>query len=230
MAAVLGVVPARGGSKSIHKKNIAPLLGHPLIYYTISEARKSRYIERLVVSTDDEEIAQVSQGFGAEVLMRPSEYATDNARTELALIHVLNTLKELEGYEPDIVLTLEPTSPLRSVRLIDSCVEVFSETDADAVISVAENSALVGRVLPDGHFQYLIPNQARRRQDRQPLYRESSTLYATRTEALMKTGSVLGERLYAVIAEPHEAIDINSPIDMVIAEAVMRWLKGKESS
>lgn len=226
---VLGVIPARGGSKSIPRKNIAPLAGRPLIHYTIVGARKSRHIDRLVVSTDDAEIATVARESGAEVVMRPAEYAADMAPTELALIHVLDTL-EADGYVPDIVLTLEPTSPMRTHRLIDRCVEKFLASDADSVISVAECSPLVGRIVDaQGRFEYLVPDQRRRRQDREPLYRESSTVYATRARTLRERGSVLGERLYAVVAEPGEAVDINDPLDLVIAEALMVRRSGGKS-
>lgn len=223
----LAIIPARGGSKSVPRKNIVLLDGRPLIYHTISEAQRSRYISKLVISTDDEEISAIASGFGAEVIMRPAELATDEARTEPALIHVLDKLRDHDGYRPDIVLTLEPTSPLRSAALIDRCVEELSKSGADAVITVVNTSALVGRIIENDHFQYLIPNQPRRRQEREPMYRESSTVYATKTEVLRKTNSVLGERLNAVVTDPLEAIDINDPIDLVIAEAVMKWRKEK---
>ena len=219
----LAIIPARGGSKSVPRKNIALLNGKPLIYYTIAEAKNSRYVSKFVVSTDDEEIAGIASGFGAEVIMRPAEMATDEARTEPALIHVLEVLKDREGYRPDIVLTLEPTSPLRSAALIDRCVEMLAESDADAVITVVETSALVGRIAEDARFKYLIPNQPRRRQERELMYRESSTVYATKTEVILKTNSVLGKELRTVIADPIEAIDINEPIDLAIAAAVMNW-------
>ncbi|MCB7128041.1 MAG: acylneuraminate cytidylyltransferase family protein [Candidatus Brocadiales bacterium] len=216
----LAVIPARGGSKSIPKKNIIPLAEKPLIYYTIEEAKKSKYIDRIIVSTDDQKIAEISKGFGAEVIMRPSEFGTDTARTELAVIHVVETLKNTEGYEADIVVTLEPTSPLRTHQLIDRCIEKLMTADADSVIAVVETSSLVGRVI-DGRFEYLIKNQPRRRQDREPLYKESSAVYVTKTETLLGMQSVLGQKLYAVIADRGEAIDINTPLDFVIAEAVL---------
>ena len=186
----LAIIPARGGSKSVPRKNIVLLDGRPLIYHTISKAQRSRYISKLVVSTDDEEISAIASGFGAEVIMRPAELATDEARTEPVLIHVLNMLRDRDGYRPDIVLTLEPTSPLRSADLIDRCVEELAGSGADAVITVVGTSALVGRVVENSHFQYLVPNQPRRRQEREPMYRESSTVYATKTEVLRKTNSV----------------------------------------
>jgi CMP-N-acetylneuraminic acid synthetase len=220
---VLAVVPARGGSKGIPLKNLQPLAGRPLITYTIEEARKSRCVDRLVVSTDHEDIAKVARAAGAQVIVRPPELATDEAPTELALLHVLDALNAAESYDPDAVLTLEPTSPLRTTRLIDRCVEALMSIDeGDSVISVTETRECFGEIV-DGRFDYLVKGQPRRRQDRKPLYKESSTVYLTRTETLRRCRSVIGERLLAVVADEDEAIDINTPLDFVIAEAVLRW-------
>jgi CMP-N,N'-diacetyllegionaminic acid synthase len=223
----IGVIPARGGSKGIPRKNIRDLFGMPLIYFSIVEALKSTHLSRIIVSTDDEEISEISREYGADVIIRPAEYSTDEARTELALIHVIETLKQDEGYEIDAVVTLEPTSPLRTANLIDRCVEALMSTDADAVISVVQTSALVGRIIED-RFDYLIKNQPRRRQERAPLYRESSTVYATMVDTLFETRSVLGTHLCPVVAEAFEAIDINEELDFAIVEAVMRWREEKK--
>ncbi|MBS13547.1 MAG: hypothetical protein CME19_18355 [Gemmatimonadetes bacterium] len=226
-AEVLGVVTARGGSKSVPRKNILPLLGKPLICYTLDTARASRSLGRLVVSTDDEEIKSISQAAGVDVIDRPEVYAKDTSRTEEALIHAIDVLAQTESYEPDVVVTLEPTSPLRSVGLIDRCVRELVESEADAVVSVVDTNALVGRIV-EGRFEYLIPNQPRRRQEREPLYVESSTVYATNAKKLRETRSVLGTRLHAVVAEPEEALDINTPLDFVIVESVMKWHSQKD--
>ena len=227
---IVGIIPARGGSKSIPKKNIKLFAGKPLLFHTVDETRKSSYIDRLIVSTDEKEVADIARSYGVEVVMRPPEYATATATTELALIHVVEKLKENEGYEADVVVTLEPTSPLRTCQLIDKCIEKLENSDADAVISVARTSSLVGRV-HEGKFEYLIKNQPRRRQDRKPLYRESSAVYVTEVAALYEYRSVLGQNLHVVIAEEYENIDINIPLDFVIAEAVMRWkIEGEGSN
>ena len=222
---VVAIIPARGGSKTIPKKNIRPLAGKPLIYYTVEEAKRSKYLDRILVSTDDDEIARICRGFGVEVIERPPEFATDTSPTELALIHVVETLKDKEGYEADVIVTLEPTSPLRTYELIDKCIETLLRNDCDSVISAIGTRECFGRII-GGKFDYLIKDQPRRRQDREPFYKESSTVYVTRTETLFKLKSVLGERLYAVIAEEDEAMDINTPLDFVIAEAVMQWRQG----
>ena len=223
---IIAVVPARGGSKAIPKKNIRMLAGKPLICYTLEEARKSKYLDRIVVSTDDYEIAGICRKLGAEVIERPPELATDTSPTEDALIHVLETLKRNEGYEADAVVTLEPTSPLRTHELIDICIETLLSNDCDSVMSVTETRECFGSIV-DGKFEYLIKDQRRRRQDREPMYKESSTVYVTKTDTLLKRKSVIGERLYAVVARDDEAIDINTPLDFVIAEAVMHWRQSR---
>jgi CMP-N,N'-diacetyllegionaminic acid synthase len=229
MMKVLAIVPARGGSKGLPSKNIRMIAGKPLLAYTIQCARRSRSIDRLVVSTDAEAIANIAREAGAEVIMRPAAFATDEAPTELALLHALDTLKAVDGYEPDAVMTLEPTSPLRSPELIDRCVDAMCRHDADSILTVTETRECFGTIV-DGRFEYLIKNQARRRQERAPLYRESSTVYLTRVQTLRTRRSVLGERLYPVIVDPAEAIDINSPLDLAVAEAVLRWKRNEGGS
>jgi CMP-N-acetylneuraminic acid synthetase len=218
---VLGIIPARGGSKSIPLKNIKELCGKPLLAYAIESAKKSMSLDRLVVSTDHDRIASVAKEYGAEVILRPDELATDEASTEGALIHVLDDLKKREDYEPDIVLTLEPTSPFRSPQLIDRCIEIFKTTDADSIIGVVEVRSCIGRIV-QGKFEFLFPGQPRRRQEREALYQESSTIYGTRIEIIRRKNSVLGDRLYPLIVSENEALDINTPYDFEIAELTMK--------
>jgi CMP-N,N'-diacetyllegionaminic acid synthase len=189
--------------------------------YTIETAKQSRHLDRWVVSTDDEAIAKVATGCGAEVIRRPAEYATDQAPTEWALLHALDVLKA-SGYCPDFIVTLEPTSPFRTAGLIDRCIEFAIERpDADCVMTVTETRKCYGRLV-EGRFEYLFPDQPRRRQDRTSLYEESSTVYVTRTSVLERDRSVLGHVRYGVVVENRrEAIDINEPMDLLIAEAVL---------
>ena len=217
----LAVIPARGGSKSVPLKNIKKLCGKPLLAYTVQSAKESMSINRLVVSTDHPQIAQVAREFNTEVITRPAELATDEAPTEWALLHVLDELKRMYGFEPDIVLTLEPTSPFRTPRLIDRCVEVFKTTDADSVIGVVESRSCYGKII-NGKFEFLFPGQPRRRQERMPLYKESSTIYGTKTKILRQKKSVLGDMLYPIIVSEEEAIDINTPFDFEFAEIYMK--------
>ena len=215
---VLAVIPARGGSKGIPGKNLRPLAGKPLIVHTIRAAQGAGTLDRVVVSTDADEIAAVAAQHGAEVVRRPAALAADDSPTEDALIHAVETL----GIGPDYVVTLEPTSPLRSAALVDRCVELALAEGAASVITVAESRTCFGR-LEGNRFRHLDPSQPRRRQLREPLYGESSTVYVTRTSDLLASRSVLAEPLYAVVVPDEEAIDVKTPLDLVIAEAVMRW-------
>ncbi|MCC2643384.1 MAG: neuA [Nitrospira sp.] len=221
MMQALAVIPARGGSKSIPLKNIRPLNGRPLLAFTIEAAKRSKYLDRCVVSTDHPDIAKVARDHGAEVIERPADLATDQAPTEGALLHVLEILSR-EGYLPDYVVTLEPTSPFRTTALIDRCIEAaIQHQDVDCVMTVTETRKCYGR-LEEGRFEYLFPDQPRRRQERRPLYEESSTVYVTRTSALERDRSVLGRTRYGLVVEDaREAVDINEPLDFIVAEAVL---------
>jgi CMP-N-acetylneuraminic acid synthetase len=221
----LGVVPARGGSKGVPGKNLALVGGEPLVVHTIRAALAAETLDRVICSTDDDEIAAVARAAGAEVVMRPAELARDESPTEDALLHVLDTL---EPPEPKYVVTLEPTSPLRTPALIDACVRLARERDADAVITVSETRAVHGRV-EDGLFVPLVPGQPRRRQLRTPLYQESSTVYVTRTAYLRAAHSVVGERVYAHVVPEEEAIDINSELDLDVADALLRRRAGERA-
>jgi N-acylneuraminate cytidylyltransferase len=195
--------------------------GLPLLAFTIRAAKYSRRLDRCVVSTDHPEIARVAKDLGAEVIERPAELATDQAPTEWALLHVLEVLEKV-GYRPDLIVTLEPTSPLRTAALIDRCIETADKyPEADCVMTVKEARKCYGR-LKEGWFEFLLPNEPRRRQERQPLYEESSTVYVTRTAVLKRDRSVLGRTRYGIVVDdPREAIDINEPLDFILAEAVL---------
>ena len=217
----LGVIPARGGSKTIPMKNVRQLCGKPLIFYSIEAARQSRHLSRLVVSTDNEKISRIAGKEGCEVIIRPGELASDASPTEDTLIHSVNFLQEKYGFNPDIVVTLEPTSPLRSPELIDRCVELFKNKEIDSVIGVVETKDNICNIV-NGRFKFLCANQPRRRQERDSFYKESSTIYATRTEVLLKQHSVFGNTLCPIVVDASEAIDINTELDFIIAEAVMK--------
>jgi CMP-N-acetylneuraminic acid synthetase len=222
---VLGVIPARGGSKAVPRKNLQPLGGVPLIVHTIRAAAAASSLDRFLVTTDDDEIAAVAESHGAEVVRRPAELATDESSTEVALIHAVESAGEPQ---PEWVVTLEPTSPLRSPRLIDECVAKAIGLGADAVMTVVETRSIYGR-LDGGAFTPLSPGQARRRQDREPLYRESSTVYVTRTAHLLRTSSVLADPTYAVVVPEEEAVDVNTALDLAVAEALLLQRPGVQA-
>ncbi|WP_368881689.1 acylneuraminate cytidylyltransferase family protein [Shewanella algae] len=217
----LAVIPARGGSKGIPKKNIKSLGGKPLILYTIEQALEATSIDKIVVSTDCDEIASVCKEYSSvEVIMRPEELASDTAKTEQALIHACDFLEENYAISVDVVVTLEPTSPFRTSSSIDKCMSTFSRGDGDAVVTVVEFTDVLGRIVED-RYVHLIPNQPRRRQEREVLYKESSTIYCTSVISLRKYNSVLGNASIPVVISAEESFDINEPLDFDLAEALV---------
>lgn len=224
----LAVVPARGGSKSVPRKNVRPLAGRPLLHYTLDQIGGVPEIDRAVVSTDDAEIAKVARAGGGEVLDRPAELATDSAPTEWALLHALDTL-EAAGDAFDYVMVLEPTSPFRTPETIRRCMMRIAESDAPSLMTVIETRANLGTV-DNGKFRPLVPGAPRRRQERAPFYVESSTVYIARVDFLRETGSLVAENWAAEIVPEGEAIDINTPQDFLVAEALMSADKSDRSS
>jgi N-acylneuraminate cytidylyltransferase len=217
-----GIIPARGGSKRIPLKNIRPLNGKPLIEYSIESALSAKILDRIIISTDHDQIIEACRKYKKiDVVKRPPELATDEAPTEWALIHACEEMEKMYSEIPDVILTLEPTSPLRSIDTIKSCINIFKRTDADSVIGVVETRSCYGKI-ENNHFKFLFPNQPRRRQERTPLYKESSTIYATRKDVLVRKESVLGDKLYPLILPQKEAVDINSHFDIAHVEALIK--------
>jgi CMP-N,N'-diacetyllegionaminic acid synthase len=215
----LAVIPARGGSVGVPRKNVRPLGGRPLLAWTIEVARQVPELDLVVVSTDDAEIAAVANGLGTRVIDRPAELATATARTEAALSHALDTLAPERSF--DFVVTLEPTAPFRRPATVSQCIRAIVDRGASSALTVRETRASLGRLV-EGYFRRLDPKAARRRQDRDPLYIETSTVYVTAVEHLRQTGSVVADDWLAVEIHEREAFDINTPSDFAMAEALLR--------
>lgn len=224
---ILAIIPARGGSKGVPRKNIKDLNGIPLIAYTIKAAIKSRKVSRVVVSTDDVEIAEVSRSYDAEVpYLRPSELASDTATTIDAVLHMLNTLKDKEGYIPDYVLLLQCTSPLRGVKHIDEAIEKILNTDLDALVSVceAEVNPYWANVFDGDKLKYFIEEgkSITRRQDLPEVYRFNGAIYLIKTEVLYREKTFEPENLTGYIMDEYSSVDIDTELDFKIAEVIMR--------
>jgi CMP-N,N'-diacetyllegionaminic acid synthase len=218
----IGIIPARGGSKSIPLKNIKLFNGKPLIEYTIESALKSGVLDKIVVSTDHDDIAKVCTKYtDIDVIFRPKKLSTDEALTESALLYVCDELEKRENFIPDIVLTLEPTSPMRTPQTIIKSIDILKKQNFDSVIGVVESLSVYGKIV-NGYYEHLFPNQARRRQDREPLYKECSTIYATTLQTLRLKNSVIGDKIYPLIIKKNEAIDINDKYDFLFAEALQK--------
>lgn len=223
---VLGIIPARGGSKSIPRKNVALLNGRPLISYTIQAARESQFISRLIVSTDDEEIARISAAFGAEVpFMRPKELGQDSTPSIEVVLHALEVLRSEYGYCPDIVVLLQATCPLRNARDIDQAISTYLSTEADVVVSVAkveEHPFNMYKV--EGGFLCAFTERDTRitlRQDYPEVYRLNGAVYVSRPETLRRLHSFISGRLVPYVMPKERSVDIDDPLDMLYASILL---------
>jgi len=231
---VLAIIPARGGSKTVHKKNIRPLAGKPLIAYTIEEALKSKHVDRVIVSTDDKEIARVARRYGAEVpFLRPKSLATDTSPSLFVILHALRYLKKNEKYSPGIVVFLQPTSPFRKAKHIDAAIKKIK--DADAVMGACEvkQHPYFMMCKKNGYLEpYLkLRNRPLRRQDVPKLYVTNSSVYVAKREyydnvkGVASVAPVFTGKVKGVIMDEASSVDIDTLSDFMFAESLMR--KGK---
>ena len=228
---ILGLIPARGGSKSIPRKNIVPLAGRPLLAYTCDAALSSRTLTRVILSTDDDEIAAVGRDCGVEVpFSRPPELAQDDTPALPVIEHALHWLEEHQSYRPEVIVLLQPTSPLRRAKHIDGAVNLLLKTKADSVVSLVEvphqyNPISVMKI-EDGRLVPFLPgegNRVLRRQDKPRVYaRNGPAVLATRTSVIERTGSLYGQLLVPYIMDWPESLDIDTPVDVLLAEFFLR--------
>jgi len=232
MTEVLAIIPARGGSKSIPKKNIRPFFGHPLIAYSIEAARVADTVTRVIVSTDDEEISAIAHIYGAEIpFIRPEEYSQDDTPDLPVFLHALEWLDYEEGYKPDIVVQLRPTSPLRKVIHIDQAVyQLLERPEADAVRTVCipfQNPFKMWQITYEGFMQPLIKDLQfpepynLPRQMLPDVYWQTGYVDAAWSDTLKNKNSMTGERILPLVINADEWIDIDSSNDWRRAERLM---------
>ncbi|MFC1754033.1 cytidylyltransferase domain-containing protein, partial [Thermoproteota archaeon] len=196
---IIAIIPARGGSKGIPKKNIIDLAGKPLIAHTIESGKKSKHIDMIVVSTDDKEIEEVSKKYGVEVIQRPEEFAQDSSPTIDVIKHVIDVFEKQDEHF-DIVVLLEPTSPLRKDDDIDKAIEVFVDNpDAESLVSLGEialESPFIAKVVDNGFVIPLIKTDAKiyQRQQLQKTYFPYGVVYMSKTKPLLETGTFYQEK------------------------------------
>jgi N-acylneuraminate cytidylyltransferase/CMP-N,N'-diacetyllegionaminic acid synthase len=229
---VLGIIPARGGSKRVPGKNIRPLAGKPLIAYTIEASLSAGSINRLIVSTDDNEIANISKQHGAEVpFLRPSELADDATPDQPVFVHTLQWLKDNDNYEPDAIVHLRPTTPLKSPQTIDNVVQKMIDTNADVVRTM---TLVEGVHHP--YWMYSISDEGRavpfvkdievskyyQRQLLPEVYRINGVVDAIKTHVVLE-GNVLDSQNMAVVTvSGPEAIDIDTESDFMMCEYLLK--------
>lgn len=231
MTEVLALIPARGGSKSIPRKNIHPFSRHPLISYSIACGLAAVTVNRLIVSTDDEEIAEISRRYGAETpFLRPGELAQDDTPDLPVFQHALNWLNENEGYQPEIIVQLRPTSPLRRVWHIDQAVHSLLERpQADSVRTVCfpfqnpfkmwhiESNGFMKPIMETSHPEaYNLPRQLL-----PEVYWQTGYVDAAWSDIILNKNSMTGDRILPLVIDPSDWIDIDSPDDWRRAERLV---------
>lgn len=218
----LAIIPARGGSRGIHRKNLRVVGGKPLIVWSIEHALAVRAIDRVIVSTDDQEIMEVALRHGAEVpFLRPSALADDHTPTEPVMIHVVETLQQA-GYRPDAVVLLQPTSPVRMHGTLEKAIRQFEEKGADSLVSVCENRHFFWRDPADPKALYDFRSRPRRQDAKVEWFRENGSIYITRTSVLLAEKNRLGGRIAMFVMSEMESWEVDSPADLVVVDALLR--------
>jgi CMP-N-acetylneuraminic acid synthetase len=218
---IVALIPARGGSKRLPRKNLKFLAGRPLITYSIALARTIDRIDRCVVSTEDTEIAQVAEQCGAEVIHRPLELADDHASTASVAQHVLEQLVQ-EGARPEVLVTLQPNCPLRPPELVREALDLYQASEGvDSVISVTANRRKLGEI-NEGLFRpYYRPGV--RSQDMAPTYYENGLVYISRARLVLEKGEIFGDRIVPLVTDELYAMgDIDDALDFEITEFLFR--------
>lgn len=223
---VLGVVTARGGSKSLPRKNLRMLAGRPLLAYTLEAASRAQLLDRVVVSTDDPEIASEARRLGADLpFMRPEALAGDGTPTLPVLQHAVREL-ERQGYTCDAVATLQPTSPLRLAEDIDAALRLIAETGCRSVVSVVAAPCHPSRMrIVDGTLVRPLTGgsfELKSRQEFDHVYVENGAIYVTRHDILMREGAILASPARAIIMPRERSVDVDDELDLSLAELLIQ--------
>lgn len=220
---IIAIIPARGGSKGIPRKNIRIVGGEPLIAHSIEVANSTKYISRTIVSTDDEEIAKISREYGAEVpFIRPKNLAQDDSPTILALQHAVKTLESMNE-KINVVVTLQPTSPLRTVEDLNNSILKILNTNCDSVISVTEvkeHPYLTFKIDQDRLYPFYGEDKLVRRQDLHKVYFVNGAIYVTKRDVLMEQNTLYGGLSRPYIMCKENSFQIDDPIDLHIVNCL----------
>lgn len=234
---VLGVIGARSGSKSIPDKNIKPLLGKPLMAWIIEAAKSAKLLDRVIVSTDSEQYASIARRFGAETpFLRPKEISGDRATDFEYVSHAVEWLAAHEGYHPDIVVRMMPTVPLQQSADIDACVEnLIADPSAHSSVVVAEASQhprKAMKMVQENGQEYLVHYLTGKARDAEPAFRQGyeqayfrANVIAARASVVRDLRLLVGEKIRCHVIPKERAIDIDAPIDFVIAEKLMEHFR-----
>ncbi len=215
----VAIIPARGGSKGVPLKNIREVAGRPLISYVIDACLQADGVDRVVVSTDHEDIARVARECGAEVpFMRPAELAGDLVTLDPVVWHAVTTLEAAGGPPIDVVLTVQPTAPLLSPQTIERSVRTLVEGGYDSVLMIREHRHLYWRRV-NGRYEPMFAKRVNR-QELEPLYTEMGSVFASRRDIMTPTNR-LGANIGHIISPDDEVLDIDTEIDLMLAELII---------
>jgi CMP-N-acetylneuraminic acid synthetase len=229
---VLAVVPARGGSKGIPRKNLQLLGGKPLVAHAVATGLAARLVDRVVCTTDDSEIAEVARAAGAEVpFLRPAELARDSSEDWPVFMHALEWLDRQDGYRPDLIVNLRPTSPLRTPRHVDDAIRLLLETGADSVKAVClarQHPHKMWLRQADGRIEPYLKTPLRLsrgpdvpRAELDDIYWQNGVVDVTRRQVILEQRVMIGRMVAGLVTELADSIDIDTPLDLALAEIVL---------
>ena len=223
---VVAFIPARAGSKGVVRKNLRKVGGRPLIAIAIETALAVHSIDRVVVTTNCEDTAQVARTYGVELIRRPDALAADDTPTGPVIAHALEVLDRERSLRPGIVVLLQCTSPLRSADDVDGALDLFAEPSVDCVTSVVQvGDEHPGRMysIAQARLRPLFPEwEQQRRQDLPPVYRRNGAVYAMRTPAFLREGSMIGRNAAPYVMPAERSVNIDTEVDLALAEAMLR--------
>jgi CMP-N-acetylneuraminic acid synthetase len=225
----LGIIPARGGSKGIPRKNLLPLNGRPLLAYTAEAARGSRHLTRTILSSDSQEIVAEGRRFGLDApFIRPAALAGDEVGSAAVVAHALQEMERAERTAYDAVVLLEPTAPLRTAEDIDAAIELLDRSGADSVVGVCRVDAphpMKMQVIEGQRLRPFMPQfwrEGMRRQDLPAVFYLNGAVYAVRAAMVRERGSLWGAHTAPLIMPPERSVNIDSLIDLALAEVLLR--------
>jgi CMP-N-acetylneuraminic acid synthetase len=225
---IIGLITARGGSKSIPGKNIKSLAGKPLIAWTIEAALQCKGLSRVIVSTDDEAIAEVARQWGAEVpFIRPGDLAQDASSHISVVLHTIRWLEEKEEFCPDYIMLLQPTSPFRTVEDMERTIQLAKDHHAVAVMSVCEATKhpyKTYNIVENGSLEYFLPSniEYKYRQALPKVYEENGAIYLNKRTSLMHDQTFLPTGTIAYVMPEERSLDVDTPWDFYVADLVLR--------
>jgi CMP-N-acetylneuraminic acid synthetase len=229
---VLAIIPARGGSKRLPRKNILPIGGHPMVAYSIMAVRDATRVTDWLVSSDDDEIIDIALAYGAKVpFKRPEALATDNVRNIDVTLHALQYMEEKQGYRYDIIVLLQPTSPIRSSVHIDLAIEKLWSSDLQSLAAVKgpfqKRDPVLKRINAQGELESYCVEPGENKNN-EPFYIYNAALYAVKRDYFVREKRFTADKQVPLIMDKFHSIDVDDAADMVVAEAYLQYLAKKE--